>query len=79
MTTSGRGRNTPLHLAAIKGFTNVGRKLLKKEALVMARNGEGKTPLELAVENKHNEYARLMVKSMEPERYALHLFHSLCT
>ncbi len=68
VTSSGRDGNTALHLSAIKGSTNVARKLLQKGALVMARNREGKTPLEVSVRGEHDEFARVMVKSMEPAR-----------
>ena len=68
VSTAGRSGNTPLHLAATKGFTNVARKLLERGAIVMAKNNESKTSLELAVEFEHNDFAVLMVKSMEPSR-----------
>ena len=63
--------NTPLHLAAIKGFTNVGRKLIESGAYIAAENKNGKSPLVLAVENEHCDFAVLMVKNMEAVRYGL--------
>ena len=60
--------NTPLHLAAIKGFTCVAKLLIENEARVMVRNKDSRTPLELAVLEEHCEFATLMVKSMQPAR-----------
>ena len=44
--------NTPLHTAAICGSTSVAELLLKAGARANLKNGDGKTPLQLAVENK---------------------------
>ena len=77
MSTAGKNRNTPLHLAAIKGFTNVGNKLLEHGAIVMYRNADNKTPLELAVLNRHSDFAVLMIHRMEPIRLYLHSLRSI--
>ena len=69
VATAGSDRNTPLHFAAIKGFTNVGRKLLEHGAYVAAENKDGDNPLALAVRNEHCDFAVLMVKNMEAARY----------
>ena len=69
MATAGPDRNTPLHLAAMKGFTNVGKKLVESGAYVDARNKKGHNPLYLAVKNQHCDFAVLMVKCMEPTRF----------
>ena len=69
-------RNTPLHLAAIKGFTNVGRKLIEKGAYVAVENGDHKNPLALAYENNHYDFAVLIVKSMEAKRSVIPSAHA---
>lgn len=68
MATAGRDKNTPLHLAAIKGFTNVGRKLIENGAYVAAENKNGLNPLALAIQYEHCEFALLMVTNMEAAR-----------
>lgn len=62
-------RNTPLHLAAKRGFENVVKQLLEHDSPLLACNSEGKTPLELAIEMQHNEVAVVIIKRMEPGRY----------
>ena len=69
MATVGPDRNTPLHLAAIKGFTNVGKKLIESGAYVAAENKHGHNPLYLAVKNQHCDFAVLVVKHMEAVRF----------
>ena len=71
VTTAGPDWNTPLHLAAIKGFMNVGTKLVESGAYVAAENKNGENALMLAVLNEHCDFAVLMVKHMEPSRYGL--------
>eukprot|EP00731_Ephydatia_muelleri_P001088 Em0001g1088a len=61
-------RNTPLHLAAKRGFENVVKQLLEHDSPLLACNSEGKTPLELAIEMQHNEVAVVIIKRMEPGR-----------
>ena len=61
--------NAPLHLAAMKGFTNIAKKLIGNGAYVAARNREGQTPLYLAIKGNHCDFAVLMVHNMEPARY----------
>ena len=72
VTTAGPDGNTPLHLAAERGFVNVGKILLGDGAIIMARNIENETSLHLAIENHHSDFAVLMVKSMEPSRSGDH-------
>ena len=76
---AGPDGNTPLHLAAVRGFVNVGRCLLDHDARTMAKNNEKQTPLHLAVMNSHNEFAVLMVKRMEYTRWrSIHILaHSI--
>ena len=72
VTTAGPDGNTPLHLAAERGFVNVGKILLGYGAIIMARNSMNKTSLHVAIENHHSDFAVLMVKSMEPSRSGDH-------
>ena len=69
MFASDSSRNTALHLAAMKGFKNIVKQLLDYNAPLLACNMEGKTPLELAIEMKHNEVAVVIIKKMEPGRF----------
>ena len=69
VTTAGPDGNTPLHLAAMKGFVSVGKDLLDHDAKTLARNNDKQTPLHLAIEHGHSEFAVLMVKTMEFGRY----------
>ena len=54
LTITGSDNNTPLHLAAERGFTNVVTLLLNHGADVHATNRNGQTPLQLA--RKEKEY-----------------------
>ena len=71
VATARADRNTPLHLAAMKGFTNVAKKLIDNGAYVAAENKAGHNPLYLAVEKDHCDFAVLMVHNMEPARYSV--------
>ena len=70
--------NTPLHLAATRGFTDVAKALLSHDADVEACNDQDYTPLELAIQHglqdyskdeDHSDFAILMVKKMQPHKY----------
>ena len=75
VVTAGEDGNTPLHLAAMKGFTNVARKLIDNRAYVAAENKAGHNPLYLAIQNDHCDFAVLMVNNMEPARYlCMHVY-----
>ena len=76
--TLGGSGNTPLHLAATRGFTDVAKALLSYEANMDVCNDEGYTPLELAIQHGLREYSKgedysdfavLMIKKMQPHRY----------
>lgn len=60
--------NTPLHLAAKRGFTSIGKLLLEAGAPLYSNNTEKKTPLEICIQGKHNEFSALLIRSMEPKR-----------
>jgi len=77
-STVGEDGNTPLHLAATRGFTDVAKALLSHDADVEACNDEDCTPLELAIHHglqdfskseDHSDFAVLMVKKMQPHKY----------
>ena len=71
-------RNTPLHLTAKRGFENIVKQLLEHHAPLMACNMDGKTPLELAIEMKHNEVAVVIIKKMEPGRHvSIYLLYTM--
>ncbi len=67
--TAGYDRNTPLHLAALKGFTNVGKKFIQEGAFIHAKNADGKTPLEVSISHEHNDFSVMLIKTMQPGRY----------
>ena len=68
--TAGYDRNTPLHLAAMKGFASIGRKFIEEGALAYAQNNDRDTALDISVRNEHNDFSMLLIRSMEPGRYA---------
>jgi len=70
--------NTPLHLAATRGFTDVAKALLSHDADVEACNDQDYTPLELAIQHglqdyskneDYSDFAILMIKKMQPHKY----------
>ena len=77
VTTAGPGGNTPLHLAAERGFVNVGKILLGYGAIIMAKNNKQQIPLQVAVKNSHSDFAVLMVKSTEPSRSGITVYYSI--
>ena len=72
VSTAGPDGNTPLHLAALRGFVEVGRSLLDHDAKTMAKNNEKQIPLQLAIMNSRNDFAVLMIKTMEQSRSGDH-------
>lgn len=56
----GKGGATPLHYAAYTGNNDMVRGLLAREANPDTRDGNGKTALDLAVENIHHETVGLL-------------------
>ena len=57
-------RNTPLHLTAAKGLMVVARKLVDSLAVLHAKNREGDTPFELAVNHKQDVMAAYLAGLM---------------
>lgn len=53
--------NTPLHIAALNGYTDIVKLLLEQPSIEKNRpNNEGKTALDLAIERNQEEVARLL-------------------
>ena len=68
-TRSTEDNSTALHIAARKGFTKLVEWLLEKHASPYTRNKLRQTPLEVAIQEKHDETAEVLVKKMRKERY----------
>ncbi|MGB6975991.1 MAG: ankyrin repeat domain-containing protein [Gammaproteobacteria bacterium] len=51
LAAKGEGGNTPLHVAAEKGYDDLVKELLKAGAELEIRNSDGDTPLHLAAYN----------------------------
>jgi len=70
--------NTALHLAAVRGFSEVAKELLRYGADPHLENEQNKSPLELALHqafegnaeniDDYNGFAILMIKEMKPEK-----------
>ncbi|KAG8199670.1 hypothetical protein JTE90_022120 [Oedothorax gibbosus] len=54
--------NSPLHIAALKGFADVVEILLNNGAEIEKKNEHEQTPLHMAAKQGHNSVARLLVK-----------------
>ena len=54
--------NTPLHLAALHGYLDIVKWLIKKGANVNAKNRKEHTALHLAVHNAHKEVIRYLIQ-----------------
>ena len=54
-------QQTPLHIAASKGFEVLARVLLGYGANINSVNERGKTPLMLAIENKQTQMAKMLI------------------
>ncbi len=64
-TTEG---DTPLHLAAAAGKTDIVRYLILRDADLLATNKLGATPLELAIEANKKEVAELLTKALQAQQ-----------
>ena len=75
VTATNDDGNTALHLAAIRGFSDVAKELLRWGANPHTENKQLKTPLEIAVHqaleglqesvDDYNAFATLMVQEMD--------------
>ena len=57
-----------LHKAAKMGYTKIVEWLLQKHANPNTENKFNQTPLEVAIQEKHDETAEILVKKMSRER-----------
>lgn len=63
MILDGRGDtkgNTPLHIAAYNGYTDIARLLVQAGASAMVENHDNKTPIDLASEQGHGNLAEML-------------------
>ena len=51
--------NTPLHVAAMKGYTGIVKMLIERGAKLDAVNDEELTPLHLCAQNGHVRYVKV--------------------
>jgi ankyrin repeat protein len=60
-TTEASHNFAPLHFAAGRGNTNIGKMLLDKNALINVQDIYGNTPLHIAVEKEHIPFIELLL------------------
>lgn len=60
-TACGTFENTPLHIAAEKGLTDIVKQLLEEDVDINAQNKFGETPLHLTVMLGHHDIAELLI------------------
>ena len=63
--------DTPLHLTAEVGHYHLVHLLLQRHANPLSKNREGKLPLELAIDRKHDKIAAAIAKEMPTQRSEL--------
>ncbi|MCY4173388.1 MAG: ankyrin repeat domain-containing protein [Cyanobacteria bacterium MAG CAR3_bin_5] len=60
-----KNNNTPLHIAAYNGYTDIARLLVQAGASAMALNRDDKTPIDLAREQEHGSLAEMLYRIPE--------------
>jgi ankyrin repeat protein len=60
VSATSKGNMTPLHIAAIKGYVEIGRLLLDAGADVNFRTFNGTTPMSFSVVNNHGSMTDLL-------------------
>lgn len=63
--------NTYLHLAAQYGFITFGMKLIENNRthqILYTKNENGKIPLVLSIQKRHDKFSVMLIKEMKPER-----------
>jgi len=60
-TPCGTFENTPLHIAAEKGLTDIVKRLLEEDVDINVQNKFGETPLHLTVMLGHHDIAELLL------------------
>ncbi len=63
VSSKGSTGETPLHVAAAKGFDDVAQLLLAQKANVNAQDDNGRTPLHLAAQGGHKDVLELLLAS----------------
>lgn len=61
-TPCGTFQNTPLHICAEKGLTDIAKRLLQADIDVNAKNRFGETPLHLSILLGHHKITELLLK-----------------
>lgn len=62
-TPCGTFQNTPLHIAAEKGFTDIVKQLVKEDVDINVQNKFGETPLHLSIMLGYHEIAELLLEN----------------
>ena len=70
-----KGKKTILHLAAERNLQDIAHVFIKMYPGLVYEptSDDGKLPLELALKNRHDEVASLLVKSMLHQRFVYYL------
>ena len=53
--------NKPLHVAALKGYSDIVEELIKKDAIINAKSQAGETPLHFAVSSGSLDIVKLLI------------------
>ncbi|OAF98488.1 ankyrin, partial [Paraphaeosphaeria sporulosa] len=61
--TRGVDGQAPLHAAASSGHVNITEELLSRKALINCKDYSGRTPLQLAIQYRHQEIIRLLLEN----------------
>ena len=61
---SGKRRMAPLHVAALYGHETICAKLLEAGAVVTLKDRRGRTPIDWAKRNKHDEVTQLLLAAL---------------
>lgn len=62
MNAKDKSSETPLHIAAVRGYQEITALLIDKGADLNAKNNEGVTPLQLALQRGHQSIVELLRK-----------------
>ncbi|MBI3441221.1 MAG: ankyrin repeat domain-containing protein [Proteobacteria bacterium] len=73
MSTTYQSGDTALHIAALNGRTALVKALVDKGADIGAIDGNGKTPLMLAVREKRKDVEQILIKGRKEARPSVHV------